>query len=418
MKLRYSFLLFLGLLWVTVSGRATAQSRLHPGYIVRTGGDTTRGFLYDRGPQANARECRFTADKKTTITTFTPQELRAYGFAEGKRYDTKIAVIGSDSVARPAFFECLVRGDAGLYLTQDAGKSDHYYLVMGAAAPVELANHLVMVNVHGTTVQKGDRQYQKVLSQAFQKCLMMQASLNSVRLSSSDLGDAVRRYNLCVGSKMTVGATRLPNKLTLSAMGGVQKSVQEIIGAVNPLIANYHLRSKASPVLGIGLQFESPALSKRLSVRLEGYYESQKYDSDFTDVTISFPAQQQIRVSTSYVHVPLLLRFTSPKGFVRPFVEGGIVLAVPVSVTQESRSRLTTFGSGDYTAWSSIADKKAFASDQGYMGSVGVVLGEAGARNFSLRLRSEYNEGFGASSGNVTTSVVRTYFLVSYDLTK
>ena len=195
---------------------AQAQTHLRAGYVVRTAGDTTRGWLDDRGGMLNARQCRFRPTPDAATILYAPKQLLAYGYDKGRVYETK-TVADTDTASHPVFLQCLVRGEAVLYTLRNPDDSSLFFLTVGAGAPVALVDHVALVKVDGVNYQRGDQQYKKTLVQAFQKCLPMQASLNRVRLAINELVDVVQRYNTCVGSPMTIGGqTRLPNKFTLS----------------------------------------------------------------------------------------------------------------------------------------------------------------------------------------------------------
>lgn len=410
---------FLAWLVVPALPAVRAQVHLRAGYVVLPASDTVRGWLDDRGAMLNTQQCRFRRERERATTIYLPHELRAYGFTDGKIYETK-AVSVNDKVTRSQFLECLVRGEASLYTLRDSADAEHYYLVPAAAAPVELVNRKTIVNVNGTNIEQGDRQYQKALSRAFQKCLAMQASLNHLRLSKNELVDVIHRYNECLGSSMTVGrAARLPNKLTLGVVGGAESSTIRIKGNQNSEELIAELPGKLSPAFGLAVRYEMPASSKSMSVRLELLYEAQRYEGEATSKGISgFGYQQQYRVATSYLRVPLLARYTYPRGVVRPFVEAGLGLSFALSISQQQRQRNTYFGAGNYSEWGPIAEKKPLGFEQSALGGFGLVLGGPAGRKLSVQVRGEYGSGFVEGDATVYLSVTRTYFLLAYDLTK
>lgn len=118
MKLRVSILL-LGLIIGT--SLAKAQSDFRSGYIIQLSGDTLLGEIDSRGDILMSRMCRFRLVGSKEFKKYSPNEILAYRFVDGKYYVSKR--IGR----RAIFLEYLIKGKLNVYYYRD-DKGDHYFL--------------------------------------------------------------------------------------------------------------------------------------------------------------------------------------------------------------------------------------------------------------------------------------------------
>ncbi len=411
----YRFFLLGTLLSGLVAPAAHAQMA-RPGYVVLPAGDTLRGIVSDQGARGNAQRCLFRSGPAAIATTYLPEQLRGFGLASGKVYDSKVVATGNSS-ARPTFLEALGRGAASLYAFRNDADTEEFFLVAAGAVPVPLLNHTAVVKVDGTSYEHSDKFYLKTLSEAFRQCLSLQAQLSKVRFTRADLADIVYRYNVCVGGPITLAPKlRLPNKLTLALTAGLETS-------------NLHYRNesgnpetvaagKAAPVFGLALQLEFPSTSKSFAARLEALYEAQRYEGMYEYALGSFGFQQQFRIATSYLRLPLLVRYTYPHGMVRPFAEAGAVLALALTTEQEQRTRNINFGSGNYSNWAPlISSSQLVRYEQGFVGGLGLTLNRPDEHQLSLQVRGEVGNSFSSGTAYYLT-VNRAFVLLGYNLTK
>ena len=67
-----------------------AQIDFRSGFIVKTNGDTLKGFIAYRSDKSNLKNCHFKQQKKGKAQSFTAADLRAYGLTGGKTYEAII----------------------------------------------------------------------------------------------------------------------------------------------------------------------------------------------------------------------------------------------------------------------------------------------------------------------------------------
>ncbi|MEM6343427.1 MAG: hypothetical protein AAF927_06085 [Bacteroidota bacterium] len=117
--MRKHFLL-LGLALLATSS-LWAQQNFRAAYLIKLDGDTLYGEVDSRGDEKMGFQCRFRARKKAAVQLFTPTEIAAFRFINGKYFVAKEVVDGS------FFLEFMIKGKINLYYRRDE-KGDHYYL--------------------------------------------------------------------------------------------------------------------------------------------------------------------------------------------------------------------------------------------------------------------------------------------------
>jgi hypothetical protein len=101
------------LLFALLSYALKAQSDFQPGYVLKSNGDTLKGFIDLRNNELCSKKCIFKQKEESQPIEFLPEEIKAYRFIDGKYYISKQVTI--DSVPKMFFLEILVEGKANVY---------------------------------------------------------------------------------------------------------------------------------------------------------------------------------------------------------------------------------------------------------------------------------------------------------------
>lgn len=413
-------LLFLPLLLAAAS--VVAQTNFRPGYVLPLTGDTLRGEVDSRGAQRNARLARFRPAPGAAVTEYSPRQLRGYGLTGDRQYQTETVVltdslqrqtllnVTADTLHGPSFLEVLVQGSASLLYLRDERNNDHYYLKMQGQPAQELVQTTRKVEEAGGTYQRKSDEFRRTLAGAMQACMAVQPAITTVRYDQNGLLQIVRRYNECVGgtSVTPAGAPRKTH-VQLSVVAGAERSELEI--TQNPPLRpeSTTMQGGTQPVLGLALGIHLAGVNKNLSVQLQALYEKQRYESEVR-------VGNQYRVALTSIRFPFLVRYTYPKGSVRPFAQVGYSFAYLSQADNEvRRAFLNTAGGYEYTVWLPIVVPRKL--EQGVVGSLGLTTARENKRNLAIEARYERSDGFSESLG-IGSRINRLYVLLSYDLTK
>jgi hypothetical protein len=407
---------------------AQAQTDFRPGYILPTDGDTLRGQLDFRGERRNSRLCRFRPAPDGAATEYRPEQLRGYGVTGGAQYQTisvkvlrQTSATETDSVQQSLFAEALVLGPASLLYLHDPGDAARFFLRMHQQPARELRQRTEDVQVNGQTLRRKTDEFRRTLAASMKDCYAVQPELTQVRLDHNSLIKVVRHYNECVGARpvVPVSAERRVRARLALVVGGQRSKLtyqpDERVLVTFPINKELSIDGNPEPVVGLALQLSLAGLNRNLSGRVEALYESQAFRHQttrpgvFSGTTVS----QEIRTQLTQLQLPVFLRYTLPKGLIRPYVQAGAIGSYFMKAACEVRSK--TSPATEYSAWAPLLEPRRY--EFGYGGSLGLTTARPEARNLALELRYLRSNGF---SDNVAfeTSQSRWALLLSYDLTK
>ena len=417
MKNTYRALIFQSLFVLLGLARAHAQADFRPGYVVVPSGDTLRGLADYRGAARSARLCQFRATAQAPVTTYSPGELRGYGFPGVRAYRSCLTplpdTLGLAQAPRVYFLEVLATGPASLYARRDRGDATYYYLQKGpaATAPVKkLEYRRVEVEVEGRKVFREINTFRNTLSEAFADCPSLSLDVLRTEYLLAPLIRLVNRYNACVQPQGSPTLIRKKSRLSVGLLAGAITSKLAFDGSTAQASRSY--TDGPSFEAGLALQFVSPALNEKLMLRLEALYERQSYTDEYRYVSPYFSdATEQDRIRVTYLRLPLVLRYTVPRRGSRPFVEAGVVTNKALSTQAEYRVQYTA--TMPYDDWASFGVGNQRNIELGFLAGVGVQLPFGASRPVSLLGRAEWSNSVIRGA-----SVLRYQLLLGINLTK
>ncbi len=415
----------LALVATLTSNAAHAQASFRPGYIVRSVGDTLRGEVQAVGALRNALVCRFRPAPGGVVTEYAPASLRAYGILHEAMYETQ-RVPPADSTQTPApqpfFVEVLVTGRARLYSLRDRDRHNHYFVAVGAPdVPLqELVERRIKTFSNGFEAYETQARYRTTLAAVLRDCPSVQVQLPALPFLQAALIRVVMQYNECVGGAVAVKAApaRHHEKPVLSLLGGYQHGSMSFSGSA--FFSSSLTIPQASLTGGLGLSFTLPQTRRTVSLQLEALYAHELYESSYQSMPAT-AGSAYLRTTTykfdlSYVHVPVLLRYTLMRSqLFRPFLEAGGIYSRVV----RSQTLFTMYdGSTNTTAIIPLFPGSEVENNQfGLVGGIGASVPVLGTRRLGLLLRASTSTG-PSNYTDLSTPIIYYSVLLSLDLTK
>ena len=396
-----------------------AQADFQPGYVLPPAGDTLRGEVDYRDAHNNAQRCRFRPGPAGAATTYLPAQLRGYGFTARKQYRTLIVpASGASQPAGEAYFmEILADGPAKLYFLRNGTGYDRFYVVSPTTPLTLLTNGTRYVEVDGTRYQQALPTFRTTLAAALAGCAAVQHKLPSLPYTETAIQKAITLYNRCQGSLPTSASAKTNSvRVRIGAVGGVSQSRLTFKDDVrfNGLSLPYY----TGPTVGLAFGFEVPRLSHKLTIQTMALYEQQKCDTEYKVAypgSISGERQVRVHLNLAYLRLPLMLRYTYPRGVVRPMVETGFVLGCALKT---ENSYQTTNYFGQYLdPQPLLPDGNIARLDYGVGAGAGLTTALFGGRDITLLLRAETSYGF-AYAVDISSAVHRFSALLSVNLSK
>jgi len=416
MRKNYRFLLLCCLLYSLAVKQLQAQTNFRPGYVLPLAGDTLRGEVDSRDGRTNAQRCRFRAAATAPITTYTPAELRGYGFPTENVHYQAFLVAGASAEPQRYFLELLVGGPAALYFLRDAQQHESYY-VASPTFPLALLDHsTVRVVRNGQAYTEEQTPYRNTLATALAGCPAAQSQLPHLLFQESALRKVVALYNACQGFRAP--ASSLPAPASRVAFGILAGAAQHFLSYTGyPYEGATLVGRHTGLAVGPTLRFSTGRVSQKLSLVVALLYEPEKYELVSTNSYGGTPSGVSTRSTFDlvYLRLPVMFRYTYPRGKVSPLAEfgfsGSYALKTDNAVEQ-------TTSAGYYRKPYPLLAGEMFRSLQLGLGvGVGVSTRTAGGRAVALLVRAEETNGFSGITGT-SNSVLHFYGLLSYDLTK
>ena len=401
--------------------KVQAQGRFRPGYIVQLSGDTLRGQVQQRGAIRAAATCFFRAAATAEPTEYHPAELRAYGFAEGEHYESRVVSRlhrKSDVGLRVLFLSVVAQGKAQLYNLRDKDDQNHYYLATSPDSVQELLQMRVAVPSTNQDQIEYETRYpfRLVLAEAFRDCPAVQHLLPDLLLSEGDLRRVVTRYNACGAGPAAPGPaspTRQRSKASFGVVGGLQNDRAEFESS--SAFSSGEFKATARPFGGVFVVLNTPALNHHLSLRLDALYERLHYQDKYVyGRNTATPITQQVAFNLNYLRLPLQVRYSLLRRRVTPYLMAGA-----------SYNYLLTYGAPTHTEFTVVnvvyaSDKPALndsnvsRNDFGLLGGVGITAAVLGGRSLGLEVQAQRSSGF----LNRAATILRFGALLSITLTK
>lgn len=326
-----------------------AQTNFIPGYIITNENDTLHGLINYRSDARNARECEFRENENAPSRQYLPFIIQGYRFNDGKFYVSKSLLV--DSVKVPVFLEFLVNGISSLYYYPN-NSSPNYYLEKKDGQMYQLTNPLRHVQADGHDYYRESKEYVGMLRVAFADCPQLYPIINTVKLEDKSLIAITKKYHdyVCDGEKCIIYEKRLPVvQFTFGAFIGMDVSTLKFFKC--PAYENVHFDKENYPSFGLLTNASMPRISDKLTFQASGEYSKVSYYG--TGIRPGNAAVEKVTIHTSLVKVKAGIKYTWPKGTLRPTLLAGAHLMKPFST---DAFRIESFANGSDIAFNKWND--------------------------------------------------------------
>ncbi|MER2995995.1 porin family protein [Pontibacter populi] len=411
--------LYITILLALVSSAAFAQQDFRQGYILQNG-DTTSGLVDYRGAQRNTHQIAFKSNASAKEQTFLPSQVQGYGFQkEQKYYESKLVpAFDTLSVEQTLFAQLLVKGKANLYYLRDPMQKDRFYISKNAEPLRELkVEEFKQKNTQegrklGHTYMMRRELYKPVLLQTFLDCSSItEDDINKVEIGLNSLSAIVKKYNVCVGQEEY---SKVPKKIrvNLGPVAGISSS--KLSFKVEDSDQGFH-NTSVKPVLGVFFNFSMPTISEKLSLQTEvlyapNYFEASKGD----DPSVPGTSTSEIWMDMKHIKIPVLARYTYPRGILRPYFNIGPVMNFVASQGNEITTTTTFGGTTKEKKGAFLGEDDILSLSGGMTAGLGISYSFLG-KPLSLEARYEINDGVSRFTSH-STSINSLFLVLSYKL--
>jgi hypothetical protein len=339
-----------------------AKRDFRPGFIISKNGDTLRGFILYKSVNAS-NICSFRQELKGPVTEYTPMDILAYRFDDGRYYIPKEITL--EDVRKWVFVEFLIKGKANIYFMKD--RNDHYFIEKDDGRIVELTEkEKIITEKDGKTFVKPE-QYSGKLKSVLSDCPDIYTEIDRMNLNHSSLIRLAKDYHtrVCTTEECIVfERKKRPPRLRIGFYGGYTLSTikfgatkigknasgdTEVI-EVGKLVSGY----TSGGLLGCRFEIENIFSSNEhssiiMNVEIQRFsnynltevganeqltYNGQIYIMSAVDASY-YQHSLDVNLKAVAIKLPLMYNHTFLSGMVRPYVGAGVLNMFIISQNKE-----------------------------------------------------------------------------------
>lgn len=283
------------LIFLLSSVLLNAQTDFRPGYIIINSGDTIYGDIDYRGNSKMGEICKFKSSGNESII-YTPNDIIAYRFIDGKYYVSKI--VNGEYL----FLEYLIKGEVNLYYMRN-GVDEIYYLDKQDTPTIEITYEEGIKKIDNREVYYRSTKHFGILTYYMQDAPQLQNQIKNIKKPKREnlIKLAEDYHNLICEDGQCIIYERVQPKVKVNI---------DFVGGVLLFGENKEVVSKSNLLTGILLHFWMPNTNEKLYFKT-GLMFSNIETTEGNDV---------------YIKIPVHLGYLAPNTFkIRPFASIGLL---------------------------------------------------------------------------------------------
>jgi len=279
------------------------------GYIIKNNKDSISGLVKYGAKKKNTAHCVFKEPGKGK-TTFSPNDLIAYGFYGDKQY---VSMEIPSMKGKKVFVKVLSKGPINLY-----GYRDLFLVRKDSLMELPLPKSKTVETTSGMRTRQ-DNTYKGLLNFLVSDCRM---AADDIRYTEEDFTNLINNYNRCKGVEPIYKKPRPIFKMNYSAFAGYNSSKMSM-DMYGPVTFN----PSKSITGGIALDLSSPRIFDKMFFTLEGWYVKNLYQSYTKTTKGSEVIHSDILMDFTSIKMPVGLRYNFMKENNTPYIKGGLTLS-------------------------------------------------------------------------------------------
>ncbi|MBG9376338.1 outer membrane beta-barrel protein [Panacibacter sp. DH6] len=295
---------FLTLAMLAISVVSYSQNNDKTGYIVKTSGDTLRGFLNAVELKLLNNTISFGASAGN-LTTYTSAEIKSFGYDGGNSFE-KVSYTNTVDASEVTRFAKML--STGYYSLLTFWSKDIKYFIIKKP---DNTYRLLMDDERLTTGfvnEKGN--FQNELLFLSQACSELRPALERLNYSEKDLIGYVSKLNNCAAPSQA-------NNIVLKK----EQSQFNIFAYAGGITLGSKGHEYTARVLG---KLSAPSIDKNLSLNFGINYMAQRKVSTEKVSINGYPAFKTQTAERSVLSVPLTVQYYLTKGFIKPYIDAGL----------------------------------------------------------------------------------------------
>ncbi len=301
--------------------KVSSQYDYKSGFIIDKKGDTTYGFIKDLNQIKIGNVCWFKKSKEVDAISYSPKDIIAFRFTDGKYYVSKL--INVNKISKPLFLEYLVNGKANLYYRKDE-LGEHYYIQNKNDSLFELLNSETKIDIDGVHYTRNRNEYIGTIKILFKNCPEIQTEIDKSNFSHEDLINLAKDYHnyVCKDTACIIYVKDIKPKTSISYFVGIYNSHFDFLVKDNRF--NFMNKEKFKPTITYSTGI---LISERNIFGLNDNYEFN-FIMGFKNSTFK---SDSIKIAQQNLYMPIYFTYYFPTGKLRPLLNFGFINTIYVN---------------------------------------------------------------------------------------
>ncbi|MEO6169255.1 MAG: hypothetical protein ABIO46_11450 [Chitinophagales bacterium] len=332
------FLIHLFILFLFTCYTAHAQKNFVSGIVVLNSGDTLKGFISDEEWKVNPKIIYFKTTTESAFVKYTPLTTRMFRITNGNWYVSYTGLVDGSSLKIPElkynpnpptvldtlFLRVLVAGNAALLYARDYRERDHFFILKTGDTIAELGYNKFLVSGYDGTHTKVNEVYRSQLVKLVADCPSLSEKIMGIPLvyNRDDFVALIKQYNSCDGAAIEYAESKERWDFGFSVLAGVNWCRLRFTSDKNTFLKTIDMDRSLGYAAGLGFNAIIPRNRKQWSifnmVYLKNYTAYGNTELNLAD------AENSVYIDFHYLKLATSIRYTSPKGAVKPFIGLGM----------------------------------------------------------------------------------------------
>lgn len=328
--------LYLSCACLLVALTTAAQRNFVPGTLLLRNGDSLRGQVDYRKWDINPLTISFRESETGVGKNYAPEEIKGFRVMENDDVylsvpavldvtnETAGALAASplrDTVRGEHFYRVLVAGPVKLLLYTDGFRRNHFALVENDRFTQLIKKEEYIHDMDSPAYRqiKTHSLYRQQLAVAFGNCVPPQR-LDALAYTETSLRKIVQQYAGCryPGEQVVSRKDNQQMRLTFGVIAGAGLNTYNFTGT-HPLTQGRY-GSDVSPVIGVFMDIPISRNRQKLSWNNEVIYTTRALSASWKKNSFRY----DVDINLQYIQVQSLIKYTLPKGNLRPYVNVGV----------------------------------------------------------------------------------------------
>jgi len=332
----------------------SAQIDFRPGYVVKNGSDTVKGFVAYRTDKKNIEQCTFKESRKAKANDYTAADIAGFGIYGDRSYQSMIMPADAPAQGK-VFAKIIVQGYLNLY------EHKNFFLLKKKDSLFTLP--VPKNEVYGPPGEQKTRKSNKFIGVL--TYVMLDCPMNTKALSYSEgpLSEIVYNYNTCVKRGSNQRNQRPMAKVGLALFTGyVVSNLTYDFNKVIPFKGN-------TVIGGAGIDLSSPRVYDKFFFSIEAWYSKNFYQGYYEGTYNGDPIKQDLFADFTNLKIPFGIKYNFKSPGNTPYFKTGVFWSSTISSsvrTVEERKLPDAIYTDEYTTGYQFKNPKGFWFSLGY----------------------------------------------------